>query len=364
MTGGAAVQTQEEADQAATSEPEPVKKIKTLMPVMSEKSGTNGNLNIGKVNNYSDSDDSEEETRVINDIDYEALEDIWLKAGEIDAKDMSYNDKKKKKMKEWRRRREEWSTENGANTSTETDTSDGEWSGDTGESPGKSKASSAEKKRKKSGGRVTPEWRKNYTWKMMTQPADLETEIIDDPPPAMVASPRKPMDYMFPLAGKNTLAGVSPGAAAPKPHTPGGFASAFLNFAGLNTASASPPPASSANNPMIRVDYSKPSEEVSVSKDNDLSKTSSSTSTQNLSSTIEKLKNNLNGAATEAASASPQSGAGRVLSLLLGCGVTAGQVTQLQRGTNTAAVQKLVAKAAQMKQLQSQMSDTHRWVLP
>merc|ERR1719210_2163326 len=113
----------------------------------------------------------------------------------------------------------------------------------------------------------------------MTQPADLETEIIDDPPPAMAASPRKPMDYMFPLAGKNTLAGVSPGAAAPKPHTPGGFASAFLNFAGLTSASASPPPASSANNPMIRVDYSKPSEEVSVSN---LSKTSSSTSTQNL----------------------------------------------------------------------------------
>ena len=66
---------------------EPVKKVKTLMPMAEEQRDS------------SDSE-SEEETRVINDIDYEALEDIWLKAGEMEAKDMSFSDKKRKKTKE------------------------------------------------------------------------------------------------------------------------------------------------------------------------------------------------------------------------------------------------------------------------
>merc|ERR1719221_1439115 len=44
----------------------------------------------------SESSEEEEVPRLINDIDYEALEDIWLKAGEIEAKDLSYNESRRK----------------------------------------------------------------------------------------------------------------------------------------------------------------------------------------------------------------------------------------------------------------------------
>jgi len=77
---------------------EPKKKMKTLMPVKSDESP---HMKLSdKAHSDSESEsESEEETRVINDIDYEALEDIWLKAGEIDAKDLSYAEKEKKKKK-------------------------------------------------------------------------------------------------------------------------------------------------------------------------------------------------------------------------------------------------------------------------
>ena len=66
------------------------KKIKTILPQKSpdcpaEKSSES----------ESDSEE-EEEARVINDYDYEALEDIWLKAGEIEAKDLSFSESRRK----------------------------------------------------------------------------------------------------------------------------------------------------------------------------------------------------------------------------------------------------------------------------
>jgi len=80
------------------------KKIKTIMPKV-DNSGKVVDDADSESDSSSDSDDesesSEEEEvpRLINDIDYEALEDIWLKAGEIEAKDLTYNDSRKRK---WR----------------------------------------------------------------------------------------------------------------------------------------------------------------------------------------------------------------------------------------------------------------------
>ena len=71
--------------ESPSSEPEPKKKMKTLMPVKSDES-PHMKLSDKALSDSESESESEEETRVINDIDYEALEDIWLKAGEIDAK--------------------------------------------------------------------------------------------------------------------------------------------------------------------------------------------------------------------------------------------------------------------------------------
>ena len=65
------------------------KKIKTILPQKSPDCPANKS-------SESESDSSEEETRVINDYDYEALEDIWLKAGEIEAKDLSFSESRRK----------------------------------------------------------------------------------------------------------------------------------------------------------------------------------------------------------------------------------------------------------------------------
>lgn len=61
----------------------------------------------------SSSDEGEEPTQEIDDIDYESLEDIWLKSGEIgDTKELSSESPKKRwKVGEKSPRREVWSTE-------------------------------------------------------------------------------------------------------------------------------------------------------------------------------------------------------------------------------------------------------------
>jgi len=77
------------------------KKIKTLMPQGindDDDSDSDSDSSVGS-KTESETDSEEEVPRLINDIDYEALEDIWLKAGEIEAKDLSYNDARKRKWK-------------------------------------------------------------------------------------------------------------------------------------------------------------------------------------------------------------------------------------------------------------------------
>ena len=318
---------------------EPVKKVKTLMPAAGEQRD-------------SSESESEEETRVINDIDYEALEDIWLKAGEMEAKDLTFSNKKRKKTKEWRkRRREEWSTEVGG-AGTSTDTSDGEWSVE----PGKPKPVSPDRKRK------------SYTWKSLGRSPgrsdDLETEISgSDPPVAMIHSPRKPLEqYMFPLASKSTLATCPPVTPTKADKTPGGYNNAFLSFLSPGTAQ------SPSANPMIRRDYDKPGEEMI--KNSDL-KSDAGVSSQTLTSTIEKLKCNLtNGSGQESSQVNgsvtgdkkpPIARISRILDLLLHYGLTPDMITTLQKKTNNAlAVERLISKAAKMNQLQCAMSPTHR----
>jgi len=80
------------------------KSLKTLMPQIIDKDATVNVSDEDSADSSSSNDDEASETdseeevpRLINDIDYEALEDIWLKAGEIDAKDLSYNDTRKRK---------------------------------------------------------------------------------------------------------------------------------------------------------------------------------------------------------------------------------------------------------------------------
>jgi len=85
-----------------TNEKVTKKKIKTIMPKINSDEVVD--VSDSESDSSSDSDDasesSEEEVpRLINDIDYEALEDIWLKAGEIEAKDLTYNDSRKRKWK-------------------------------------------------------------------------------------------------------------------------------------------------------------------------------------------------------------------------------------------------------------------------
>ena len=324
---------------------EPVKKVKTLTP---------------SENRDSSESESEEEQRVINDIDYEALEDIWLKAGEMEAKDMSFSDKKRKKTKEWRkRRREEWSTEAGG-AGTSTDTSDGEWTAD-------------DKVRQ-----VSPDRRrqKTYTWKSLQRSPgrsdDLETEISrSEPPVSMVTSPRKPLEqYMFPLAAKH----VPPVTPTKLENNPGGYNNAFLSFLSPKSEAAAVPNGQSPPaNPMIRRDYDKSSEEASV-RNSDL-KSDSGLPGQTLHSTIEKLKCNLtNGNSPESSQATNSSSVSlvngekkpaisrisRILDLLLHYGLTPHMVTTLQKTNNSLTVERLISKAAKMNQLQAAMSPTHR----
>ena len=339
---------------------EPVKKVKTLMPMTGEQRDS------------SDSE-SEEETRVINDIDYEALEDIWLKAGEMEAKDMTFSDKKRKKTKEWRkRRREEWSTEAGG-AGTSTDTSDGEWTADTD----KHKQNSPDRRRK------------NYTWKSLGRSPgrsdDLETEISGSEPPAsIVTSLRKPLEqYMFPLAAKSSLPSGPPVTQTQLDKTPGGYNNAFLSFlspgAGPGAAAANGQAQSSQANPMIRRDYGKLSEEIV--RNSDLKSDVAGLPGQTLHSTIEKLKCNLtNGSTQESIIATSSSTSvsrppvnmekkpsvsriSRILDLLLHYGLTPHMVTTLQKTNNALAVERLIFKAAKMNQLQAAMSPTHRQTL-
>ena len=76
----------------------PKKKIKTILPQKS----------LSPADDESDSDSSEEEAPggVINDIDYEDLENFWLKDGEIESQDLSFSESRKKVCQEKRRRRE------------------------------------------------------------------------------------------------------------------------------------------------------------------------------------------------------------------------------------------------------------------
>ena len=334
----------EETAKTLASVTEPVKKVKTLVPMTGEQRDS------------SDSD-SEEEQRVINDIDYEALEDIWLKAGEMEAKDMSFSDKKRRKTKEWRkRRREEWSTEAGG-AGTSTDTSDGEWTAD-----GKIRQVSPDRRKQKT-----------YTWKSLQRSPgrseDLETEISRaEPPVSMVTSPRKPLEqYMFPLAAKH----VSPVTPTKLENNPGGYNNAFLSFLSPKSDAAAVPQ-SPPSNPMIRRDYDKSSEETCV-RNSDLK----SEPGQTLHTTIEKLKCNLtskgnsppeSSQVTNSSSVTLVNGEkkpaisriSRILDLLLHYGLTPHMVTSLQKTNNSLTVERLISKAAKMNQLQAAMSPTHR----
>ena len=163
----------------------------------------------------------------------------------------------------------------------------------------------------------------------------------DVPAPGQVPA-RKPMEYMFPLANKNLVRPSQTQQTKPDP----GFESAFLNFCNKKAE-----PAASQTAPMIRVDYSKHLEAGS-----------------SLSSTIEKLSRSLCSPASAPASV-PQSGPGRVLSLLLESGMRPGQpVSLLQRGwaggqVTEQALDQLVSEVTQLRQLRSQMSPTHRQLL-
>ena len=396
-----------------------VKKIKTLMPVKDQENGKD----------KSDSEsDSEEETRVINDIDYEALEDIWLKAGEIEAKDMTYNEKKRRKKECGKckgckrdedcgscrdcqenrlgsicltrrcRGKRRSKAEDKEAASTETDTTDEEWKDERDESPERRKFSNSPEKKRKATKSPKP------SAKLSVSDTNGDHEYDDDddiPAAAVVTKPWKPVEYMYPLAGKQL--------AAPPPATPpklgaapaAGFASAFLNFLspGAPPLPSAPEPAKTpapVTNPMIRVDYEK-HEQIESPVKNDLKP-----NPQSLTSTIEKLKTSLNNTnnsnskapstissqdkpisttstiATTVLSTTSLSTSEitviqdenksktlveRNLELLMKYGVTPQQVTILQRGNSNFAVEKLISKAAQMNQLQSQMSPTHKETL-
>ena len=292
------------------------KKIKTILPQKSpdcpaEKSSES----------ESDSEE-EEEARVINDYDYEALEDIWLKAGEIEAKDLSFSESRRKDGEKGRKR--------GSST-------DEEWKMEEEEDETQERQKLTQNKTKSSKpGIKRPE---NET--EVSSLSEAEGAVL---PPCPLPC-RKPMEYMFPLASKNLARPAQ--SQQTKPDL--GFENAFLNFCNKKTDQSA-----SQTAPMIRVDYSKHLESKAV----DLP-------SQSLHSTIEKLKSSLSspGPACE-----PQSGAGRVLSLLLESGMRPGQtVSILQRaaGSQVAgqALDKLVSEVAQLRQLRSQMSPTHRQLL-
>ena len=100
MTG--TVGSRSMAGAAGDNPPKVQKKMKTIMPKIFDKDEVvNVSDSSGDSDDASESDSEEEVPRLINDIDYEALEDIWLKAGEIEAKDLSYNDSRKRRWKTW-----------------------------------------------------------------------------------------------------------------------------------------------------------------------------------------------------------------------------------------------------------------------
>ena len=295
------------------------KKIKTILPQKSPADGPTSKSSASE----SESSEEEEEARVINDYDYEALEDIWLKAGEIEAKDLSFSENRRKSKEGEKGRKRGGST-------------DEEWK--------------MEEKEEETSERKKLSQNKSKSPKPGSKRSENEIEISsqseeegDVPAPGQVPA-RKPMEYMFPLANKNLVRPSQTQQTKPDP----GFESAFLNFCNKKAE-----PAASQTAPMIRVDYSKHLEAGS-----------------SLSSTIEKLSRSLCSPASASAPASvPQSGPGRVLSLLLESGMRPGQpVSLLQRGwaggqVTEQALDQLVSEVTQLRQLRSQMSPTHRQLL-
>ena len=265
-------------ESSESQEIENVKKIKTLMPVRSDEIIKEDVDSEPKPRVDNSDSESEEETRVINDIDYEALEDIWLKAGEIEAKDMICNSEKKKRKskgcgkckgckrdedcgscrncqeervgnaclakrcrgKRRSRAKEEWSTDAGGQ-STEGDTSDEDWKM-TEEDDGQEKKvhPSPERKRKSNPVKTPKKSFKNEAVK-----DEFEAEISgDEPPPAVVTRPWQPTEYKFmDHIYKNNQTG--PPVAPPKPGPPssGGFASSFLDFLSGKSGPPAPTPA-------------------------------------------------------------------------------------------------------------------------
>ena len=286
----------------------PKKKIKTILPQKSPDGP------VGKSSESESDSEEEEEARVINDYDYEALEDIWLKAGEIEAKDLSFSESRRKEGEKGRKRGsstdEEWKTEEEEEEETENKT----------KSP------------------ITGTGR-----------AENETEVSSLSEAEGGVPTRKPMEFMFPLANK-TLA-----RPAPSQHTKPdpGFENAFLNFCNKKTDQSA-----SQTAPMIRVDYSKHLESKAV----DLP-------SQSLHSTIEKLKSSLSSLSVPVPTSQSEPGPGRVLGLLLESGMRPGEpVSILQRGwagsqLTEQALDKLVSEVSQRRQLRSQMSPTHRQLL-
>ena len=176
--------------------------------------------------------------------------------------------------------------------------------------------------------------------------AENETEVSSLSEAEGGVPARKPMEYMFPLANKALARPAQSQQTKPDP----GFESAFLNFCNKKTEQSA-----SQTAPMIRVDYSKQQESKAVELPS-----------QSLHSTIEKLKSSLS---CPGPASAPQSGAGRVLSLLLESGMRPGEpVSILQRGwagsqVSEQALEQLVSEVSQRRQLSSQMSPTHRQLL-
>ena len=301
------------------------KKIKTIPPQKSP------DCPASKSSESESSSSEEEEARVINDYDYEALEDIWLKAGEIEAKDLSFSEGRRK-LKEGEKGRKRGSS------------TDEEWKMEEEETSERRKLSQNKTK--------SPIKQGSKRAENEIEISSLSEEDGGVSAPGQVPA-RTPLEYMFPLANK-TL--VRP-AQSPQTKPDLGFENAFFNFCNKKTDQSA-----SQTAPMIRVDYSKHLEDKSPSH------SPAGPSVSSLSSTIEKLKSSLTSPGSGPASVS-QSGPGRVLSLLLESGIRPGQpVSILQRGwaggqVTDQALDQLVSEVTQLRQLRSQMSPTHRQLL-
>ena len=298
------------------------KKIKTILPQKPLSS---------PVNDESESESSEEEAPggVIDDIDYESLEDIWLKAGEREAEDLS--------LSESRRKVKECGTR-GRGSTTEEDEACG----------------SPERKRK------THKISKSLKSQRLSKGTENEIEV---PLCTNVGvGPRQPVEYILPLANKNLVRPTQPQSQTGKP-APAGFENGLFNFCSKKTD----PIGSGQTAPMIRIDYSKQMEEKSPNKSLDLNnKTSAGKS---LSSTIEKLKSNLRPGGLSVSSSVTEAVAGRVLALVVEAGMRPQQaVAILQRGwskteVSSQALEQVVSEVTQLRQLRTQMSPTHRQLL-